>query len=86
MWRRATARSIFRLRSSRLPLAIRVSWTLDDLIGYVDTWSAVRGAERAFGRSPVEDFRRDLGAVWGDPAARRGVMFPLSLRVGRISP
>ena len=58
----------------------------DDLIGYVDTWSAVRGAERALGRSPVEDFRRDLGAVWGDPAARRGVMFPLSLRVGRISP
>ena len=67
------------------PLTIRVSWTLDDLVGYVDTWSAVRGAERALGRSPVEDFRRDLGAVWSDPAARRAIDFPLSLRVGRIS-
>jgi SAM-dependent methyltransferase len=66
------------------PLAIRVSWTLDGLIGYVDTWSAVRGAERALGRSPVEDFGRDLGAIWGNPAAQRGVLFPLSLRVGRI--
>jgi len=66
-------------------MAIRVSWTLDDFVGYVDTWSAVRGAERALGRSPVGDFRRDLGAVWSDPAARRAIDFPLSLRVGRIS-
>ena len=66
------------------PLAIRVTWTLNDLVGYVDTWSAVRGAERALGRSPVEGFRRDLGAVWGDPAARRAIAFPLSLRAGRL--
>jgi SAM-dependent methyltransferase len=67
------------------PLAIRVSWTLSDLVGYVDTWSAVRGAERALGRSPVADFRRDLGAAWGDPSIRRAIAFPLSLRVGRLT-
>lgn len=67
------------------PMAIRVAWTLDDLIGYVDTWSAVRGAERALGRSPVAHFRSALSAVWGDPAGRRTVAFPLSLRVGRLS-
>jgi SAM-dependent methyltransferase len=67
------------------PMAIHVAWTLDDLIGYIDTWSAVRGAERALGRSPIGAFRRDLGAVWSDPVARRAIDFPLSLRVGRIS-
>src|SRR3954454_952216 len=68
-----------------LPLAIRVSWTLSDLVGYVDTCSAVRGAEQALGRSPVAVFRRVLGAVWGDPSIRRAITFPLSLRVGRLT-
>jgi hypothetical protein len=64
------------------PLAIEVAWSAADLLGYVDTWSAVRAAERALGRSPVQDFERDLLGVWGDPQARRPFRFPLSLRVG----
>lgn len=65
-------------------LAIAVSWTLDDFVGYVDTWSAVRGAEKALGRSPVEAFRQDLSALWDDPASPRPIRFPLAMRVGRL--
>lgn len=66
------------------PLAIEVQWQASDLIGYVDTWSAVRGLEKDLGRAPVEQFQRDLLARWDDPQRRRTIRFPLSLRVGRI--
>lgn len=66
------------------PLAIEVSWTLDALLGYVDTWSAVRGAEKALGRAPVESFRQDMTRAWGDPARRESIRWPLALRVAAI--
>jgi SAM-dependent methyltransferase len=66
-------------------LAITRSWVLDDLIGYIDTWSAVRAAEKAVGRAPIERFRTDLARAWGDPTQPRQISWPLSLRVGRIA-
>lgn len=66
------------------PLAIEVSWRAADLIGYADTWSAVREAEKALGRQPIEAFRRDLLDAWGDPERRRPIGFPLSFRIGRL--
>jgi SAM-dependent methyltransferase len=65
-------------------LAIEVSWRLADLLGYVDTWSAVRAMEAAVGRAPYQRFGDDLGAVWGDPERRRPFRFPLALRLGRV--
>ena len=55
-----------------------------EVFAYVDTWSAVRGLEKAHGRAPVEEFHRDLQAAWGDPERARVVRFPLSMRVGRM--
>jgi SAM-dependent methyltransferase len=66
------------------PLTIEVQWQASDLIGYVDTWSAVRELEKAQGRQPVDQFQRELRALWGEPQRRRTIRFPLSLRVGRI--
>ena len=58
-------------------------WPLERLLGYVDTWSAMRGAERELGRGPYEVFTRELGELWGDPAAPREVRWKLTARVGR---
>jgi SAM-dependent methyltransferase len=66
------------------PFAIETSWSLADLIGYADTWSAVRAAERSLGREPIESFRSELARAWGDPLRRAVIRWPLSLRVGRI--
>jgi SAM-dependent methyltransferase len=66
------------------PLAIEVKWRAADLIGYADTWSAVRGAERALGREPIETFQHDLAKAWGNPEKRRAIRFPLSFRIGRV--
>jgi SAM-dependent methyltransferase len=65
-------------------LAIEVQWKAGDLIGYANTWSAVRGAEKALGREPVERFQRDLITAWEDPERPRTIRFPLSLRVARL--
>jgi len=63
---------------------MHVDWSLAQLLGYIDTWSAMRGLEKVQSRSPFEDFRRELGRAWGDPARTRGVDWPLTLRAGYI--
>ncbi|MCB8823016.1 class I SAM-dependent methyltransferase [Microvirga rosea] len=65
-------------------MAITVEWRADDLIGYADTWSAVREAERVLGRQPIEQFASDLRSAWGSPDRRREIRFPLSFRIGRL--
>lgn len=67
------------------PLAIEVRWNASDLIGYADTWSAVRGAEKDLGREPIQQFKRDLLKAWGEQEKLiRTIRFPLSLRVARL--
>jgi SAM-dependent methyltransferase len=65
-------------------LSSDVSWTFPEFIGYIDTWSAVREAEKAVGREPIITFADALARVWGAPHRRRGIRWPLSMRVGRV--
>jgi SAM-dependent methyltransferase len=65
-------------------LEMRASWTRADLVGYVETWSAVWALERAVGPAPLDVFRHELGRAWGADAAVRPVRWTLSLRVGRL--
>jgi SAM-dependent methyltransferase len=65
-------------------LAIEVSWALPDLLGYIDTWSAVRGAEKALGRAPIEAFRAEMERAWGEPQRRETIRWPLAMRVGHV--
>jgi SAM-dependent methyltransferase len=64
-------------------LDIRVDWMLTDVIGYVETWSAVRAMEKAEARASLAALRRDLTRAWGSDATVRPVRWPLALRVGR---
>lgn len=64
------------------PLDMRARWDLDQVLGYLDTWSAVNRYRRATGADPLPLVRRELAAAWGDGA--RTVRFPLTLLAGRI--
>ncbi|MFJ4376028.1 class I SAM-dependent methyltransferase [Pseudomonas japonica] len=66
------------------PQVIEMRWTLAQLIGYLNTWSAVKAAEQALGHSPLDGVAQQLAEAWGDPATRRLVTWPLTLRAGRI--
>lgn len=73
----------FPFRETQLrALSIEVSWRLDDLVGYVKTWSAVGAAKRVLGTDPVASFEEELRRAWGDPDTPRRVTWPLSVRVG----
>lgn len=63
--------------------AIEVSWPLAALIGYLDTWSAVRAMEKRIGRSAFEGVAADLAAAWGDRAICRTIRWPLTILAGR---
>jgi len=61
-----------------------VRWTLAQLAGYIETWSALRAMEKSVGREQIESFYRELSRLWGDAAKVREVTWPLALRVGRV--
>ena len=69
------------------PPAFRMetSWTLEQLLGYFSTWSSTNRYIKATGRNPIVPLAADLKSVWGDAQSPRKIVWPLSLRVGRIA-
>lgn len=65
-------------------LHMSTAWDLSALRGYIGTWSAVRALEQVQGPAPFQAFGQALGQAWGDPASRRTVRWPLTVRAGRL--
>lgn len=63
-------------------LQVTAQWNLDQLLGYLRTWSATQRFVAATGRDPLEEIAGQLRAAWGDPNQLRRVTWPLILRVG----
>ena len=61
---------------------ISASWTFDELIGYLNTWSALQHYKKANERNPIEFVLTELKEAWGDNA-KKEMVFPVLLRVGR---
>jgi len=59
-------------------------WTLDHLLGYLGTWSAVSRAREQTGVDLLSAIKPELARLWEEPLEFRHVSWPLSLRVGRI--
>ncbi|MGI9037787.1 MAG: class I SAM-dependent methyltransferase [Gemmatimonadota bacterium] len=75
----------FPFRETRAPsFEIRLEWTLDDLLAYMRTWSALRSLEPADAAALLEDLRERLAPGWGADEVVRTVAWPLSLRVGYV--
>ncbi|MCP1625284.1 class I SAM-dependent methyltransferase [Pseudomonas nitroreducens] len=65
-------------------IAIRLEWNLEEFLGYVSTWSALRSAREAGREDLLHDFAEDMAERWGDPAARHRVSWPINMRIGRV--
>jgi SAM-dependent methyltransferase len=65
-------------------LEIRLEWTLPEFLGYVSTWSAVRSAREAGRDDLLGAFADDMAAAWGDPQRRHVIVWPVSMRLGRL--
>lgn len=64
-------------------LSIDVSWNLEQLTGYLGTWSATRHYIRARQQDPVPELAERLETAWTGAEAQH-FSFPLLLRVARL--
>lgn len=65
-------------------MLIRLDWNLNELLGYIATWSAVRQAQEAGRADILHRFASDLAQTWGDAESRRSISWPINMRVGRV--
>lgn len=61
---------------------LRVDWDVEQMLGYIRTWSAVRALEKARGPDLTETFAKRLRDAWGSDI--REVRWPLVILAGRI--
>lgn len=57
-------------------------WDLEQLVGYLKTWSSTQRFITANGSDPLDEIADELRAAWGDAKQTRRVIWPLTLRVG----
>lgn len=62
---------------------LKAVWTLDQLVGYLSTWSALQTYIKKNGNNPVEEEYENLKHAWGN-AETRTVTWPLTLRIWKI--
>lgn len=58
-------------------------WDAEHLLGYINTWSAVKHFTKANSYNPIQQFSEELLKQWPLHESRT-VQFPLLLRIGRI--
>jgi SAM-dependent methyltransferase len=57
-------------------------WDLEQVMGYLATWSAVQRCRDRLRRDPLESLQPRLAAAWPRPGAAR-LRWPVHLRIGR---
>ncbi len=58
-------------------------WRLDQMCGYLFTWSASQNYLESMGYNPLDEVGDRLLAAWGDPEQTKPIIWPIHLRVGR---
>jgi SAM-dependent methyltransferase len=66
------------------PFEMVAEWNAEHLIGYLRTWSATQRFIAANRRDPLQDVEDDLLSAWGDAKELRRVVWPLTVRIGRV--
>jgi SAM-dependent methyltransferase len=60
-------------------------WNLDQLLGYLGTWSAVAAYEKAIGTNPISLIADELHSAWGDRYTTKSANWTLHLRVFEVT-
>lgn len=65
------------------PLELTEDWSVDAMLGYIRTWSAVSAFTRAGHEAEVLAFEAEVRAAWGAIGTRR-ITWPLTVLAGRV--
>ena len=68
------------LTTTRLPMALE--WSVEHLLAYIATWSAVIEYRRHTGADPLAELVPEIRAAWGS-VALRAISWPLTLKTMR---
>ena len=60
----------------------KFQWTLEQLLGYLETWSAVEHYKAHHNQNPIDLIREDLKSCW--ETSEMQVTFPMLLRLGKL--
>ncbi len=63
-------------------LQTTMAYTLDDYMGYLNTWSAVKKYQAAKGRNPLTTIEKAMHKAWGSPGDVKTVWWPIYMRAG----
>jgi SAM-dependent methyltransferase len=63
---------------------LELSWSLEQVLGYVGSWSATARYRKALGADPVPLLRESLGALWPAAGTPVAIRMPLGMRAGRL--
>lgn len=64
---------------------MQTEWKLEQLLGYLRTWSATKKFIEKNGYDPVDSLGEELLPLWGDQNTTREIRWPMTLRVFRKS-
>ncbi len=63
---------------------LTLRWNLEQLLGYVSSWSATTRYRKARGEDPVPILRASLQDAWPGEGAIVEILLPIGLRAGRL--
>ncbi len=63
---------------------IQREWTLEDCLGFLSTWSAVKHYIRVNQKNPLEDFEKQIAQFWNKNQKKK-IRFPVFMRIGTLS-
>lgn len=62
--------------------SINYTWAIEDIINYLNTWSAVKHYEKKQHQNPVQLIEQELRQVW--PQQQTEVKFNIIAKVGKV--
>ena len=64
---------------------MKATWELENMVGFLASWSAVRKLIQAQGEVAFESPVKELERIWGKETKERTIRWPLYFRIGKIS-
>ncbi|NIP38997.1 MAG: class I SAM-dependent methyltransferase [Candidatus Dadabacteria bacterium] len=64
--------------------SMETEWDIDQLIGYLNTWTGVQNYIEIECFSPLEFIEKDLADLWGEENLKKKIKWPLTVLAGRV--
>lgn len=63
---------------------LKCSWTMHELMGYLNTWSSTQQYISAKRHNPLDLIEKDMLTAWGNPEQQREILWPIYFKAGWV--